>query len=194
MNSKLILVLAICVFPTIAVAQTIKTNAVAYEIFDPMNMFQSSDGPIGTVLSFGTIACPGTQPTGSPLQPCPAGSRTNLRGGTMRSRLVSPDQWLNGWFVVEGNADLNANATGHAWGKFSLELQDGGVWEGSWTGDRTQLETLGWATSIRGVGRGSSGSVMGKHLQFRETIFSFAPVTIAYTGDLTAEIIEPPVE
>jgi hypothetical protein len=176
--------------PVFTAAQAVTTPLAGVEIFDPLNLFHQ--GSVGSILNAGELTCPGTTPTGNPMQPCPAGSRINMRDAALKSRLASQDARLAGWFNITGNSDLDSNATGVAWGTFQLELEAGGAWEGTWIGNRTQMEGLAWVTRISGVGRGTGGSVDGKQLLFSETVISFAPVSVAYVGDITAEVFSPP--
>jgi hypothetical protein len=182
------------VVPVSVAAQAVTTTAAGTEVFDPLNLLQNPNGGVGAILNMGELTCPATLPTGNPLQPCPAGSRINMRGSTLRSRVASEDPLLAGWFTVTGNADLDTNATGVAWGKFRLELDAGGVFEGSWTGKRSQMEGVGWVSRISGVGIGTAGCVEGRHLQFTETIVSFAPVSVMYIGEISAEVLSPPAK
>ena len=124
--------------PMLAAAQAVTTQVTATEVFDPFNVF--GNGAIGAFLDPGSVNCPGTQPTGNPAQPCPAGSRINLRGLSVTSRFVSQSPLLTGWFYSEGNANFDANASGHVWGTFRLELDSGGVWIGSWIVDRSKVD------------------------------------------------------
>ncbi len=174
-------------------AQAVTTAASGTEIFDPLNLAQNPYGGVGAILDMGELTCPGTLPTGNPMQPCPPGSRIKARGTTLKSRVASPNALLAGWFTITGNSNLDGDATGVAWGTFRLELDAGGVFEGSWTGDRTQVENVGWVSRVSGVGLGTGGSVGGWHLRFSETIVSFAPVSVMYVGQIDAEVLAPPV-
>jgi hypothetical protein len=194
MKAKILfqVLLLVLLTPAFVTAQAVTTEITGTEIFDPMGLF--GNGSIGNFLSPGQVSCPGAQPTGDPAQPCPTGSRIKIRGATAFSVLIAEenDPWLTGLFSIAANSDLDANATGHAWGTFRLELDAGGVWEGSWTGKRAQVGNLVWTTHIRGVGHGRGGIVEGKQLRFDEVVTSPAPVSIAYLGNVTAEVISPP--
>lgn len=176
-------------------AQAVTTPLAGTEVFDPLNLAQNPAGGVGAILNMGELTCPGALPTGNPMQPCPPGSRIKARGTTLTSRVASPDALLAGWFTITGNSNLDADATGVAWGTFRLELDaDGGVFEGSWTGKRTQNENAGWVSLVSGVGLGVGGSVEGWHLRFSETIVSFAPVSVMYVGQINAEVLAPPAK
>lgn len=54
-----------------------KTEFTGTETFDPYNVL--GNGSVGTILDPGTVTCPGHDPTGDPAQPCPPGSRRNIR-------------------------------------------------------------------------------------------------------------------
>jgi len=179
----------VCLLPIIAAAQAITTQLTATDVFDPYGLFGSA--PVGAFLSSGTVTCPGTQPTGNPMQPCPPGSRMNFRDVSWKSRVVSPSALLTGWFNLEGNNNLDADATGPVWGTFRIELDAGGVWEGSWTADRSKPENV-WVVRLRGIGLGRGGNVDGMHLRFTEVAPTPTFMPIFYIGSIDAEILVPP--
>ncbi len=176
--------------PVLVAAQSVTTKAAATEVFDPLNVF--GNGAVGTFLNFGEVTCPGTQPTGNPMQPCPPGSRIEIRGTALKSRLVSDDANLTGWLMLQGSANMTPDGTGQFWGKFRLELDAGGTWEGSWTSKRTQVESYAWVGRIQGVGQGTAGCVEGMQLRFKEAIYSFSPLMAAYFGSMDAQMLAPP--
>ena len=55
--------------PTLASAQAVTTQLTATEVFDPWNLF--GNDPVGDFTNPGMLTCPGEQPTGNPMQPCP---------------------------------------------------------------------------------------------------------------------------
>ena len=76
----IILFVLIFIASTAPVGQTSaadKTQVSGTETFDPFNLL--GNGPVGEILSLGTVECPGFEPTGNPMQPCPTGSRTHSR-------------------------------------------------------------------------------------------------------------------
>jgi hypothetical protein len=184
--------------PAFLAAQAVTTVIRGTELFDPSGQFLGL-GEVGQVDNPGVLTCTsGALPNPDPTQPpCPTGSRIIARGTQIESKLIgeSNDAWLTGTLYVTGNSDMDSNATGHAWGTFRIELGVGGVWEGTWTGKRSVSQAGGitvWTTNILGVGRGTSGDVAGKQLQFTEVITSFMPVSMAYTGTIAAKVLEPP--
>ncbi len=183
---------AMCLLlPILATAQAATSQLTATEIFDPMNLL--GNGPVGAPLSPGTVTCPGTQPTGNPMQPCPPGSRINMRGTQVKTRYVSQSPLLTGWVYLEGNSDFDANATGHVWGTFRIELDAGGVWIGTWNIQRSKAENLNvWVGRGSFVGRGTGGNVDGMQLRFDEVLTGFMPIPIAYVGSIDGQILAPP--
>ncbi len=180
----------VVLLPMLAAAQAVTTQLTATEVFDPMNLL--GNGAVGAVLGSASVSCPGRQPTGNPIQPCPAGSRVNLRGLSVKSRFASQSPLLSGWFYSEGNGDFDADFTGHVWGTFRLELDSGGVWVGSWIVDRSKVEGMNvWIGRGRFVGRGTSGSVDGMQLRFSEVLTSFLPWPAAYVGSIDAQVLVP---
>jgi hypothetical protein len=102
-------------------------------------------------------------------------------------------QLLSGWLHSEGNGNFDANATGHVWGTFRLELDSGGVWIGSWVVDRTKVDGVNtWVGRGKFVGRGISGDVHGMHVRFSEILISFMPLPVAYVGSIDARVLVPP--
>jgi len=187
-KSILLTAALVCLLPTIAAAQAVTTQLTATDVFNPYGLFGSA--PVGAFLSSGTVTCPGTQPTGNPMQPCPPGSRMNFRDVSWKSRVMSPSALLTGWLYSEGNNNLDADATGPVWGTFRIELDAGGVWEGSWTADRSKTEDV-WIVSMRGIGRGKGGSVDGMHLRLKEVAPTPTFMPIVYLGSIDAEILVP---
>lgn len=190
-QAVLLVAASMILLPVLAAAQAVTTQLTANEVFDPFGLL--GNGAIGAVLDPGTVTCPGTQPTGNPIQPCPIGSRIRLRGLSAVSKVVSDSPLLAGWLYSEGSANFDANAAGHVWGTFRLELDSGGVWTGSWVVDRTKVEDVNmWVGRGRFVGRGTSGNVDGVQLRFSEVLTSFMPLPIAYVGSIDAKIRVPP--
>ncbi len=189
MKSIFLAATLVWLLPAVVAAQAVTVQLTATEVFDPFDLFGS--GSVGTFINSGTLNCPGARPTGNPMQPCPPGSRMNVRGASWESRVVSSSPLLTGWFYNDGNAGYDANATGQVWGTFRIELDAGGVWEGSWTGNRSRVGDV-WVMRVRGVGRGSGGSVHGMHLQFTEVAPMPNFLAIVWLGSIDAEILAPP--
>lgn len=105
----------------------------------------------------GAVKCPGGyEPTGNPFQPCPAGSRAQVRGRLAQFRDESLDPRLTGDDYVTANANLDTAGLGPIWGTFRLVLDAGGVWEGSWAGKITPT-----GAKIQATAHGSGGTVDG---------------------------------
>ena len=179
----------VLLLPAFTAAQAVTTELTATEFFDPMNLF--GNGSVGTYINPGTLTCPGAQPTGNPMQPCPPGSRMNFRGVSWESRVMSLSPLLTGRFYNEGNNNFDEHGTGQVWGTFRIELDAGGVWEGSWTADRSKVEDV-WIVRVRGVGRGRGGAVDGMQLHFSEVAPMPTFIPIVWLGSMDAEILAPP--
>jgi len=181
----------IWLLPVFAAAQAVTTRMTASEVFDPMNYF--GFGPVGAFTSPGTLTCPGAEPTGNPMQPCPPDRPIHLRGVTGYSRMTSQSPLLSGWFYWEMNANFDSTAAGRVWGTFRIELDAGGVWEGSWTNARGKVEDeQAWVGRARFVGRGTSGSVEGMQLRFTEVGATWTPLPFFWVVPVEAEILAPP--
>jgi hypothetical protein len=164
-----------------------KSTVSATERFDPFGLLGP---PVGEILSPGTVRCPGHEPTGDPLQPCPPGSRTHIRGFKIISRVDSSDPRLSGNMMVEINANWDADFTGPVWGTFSLALDAGGTWDGTFAGRRVK-EGDHWILPLHVSGQGTGGIVDGMHLMVVDRIFIPTPVPIAYIGTIEGRIVDP---
>ncbi|HEY0787188.1 MAG TPA: hypothetical protein VGE86_00995, partial [Thermoanaerobaculia bacterium] len=99
------------------------TYFVATDSFDPFGIFGA---PVGALLVLPTVLCPGSTPTGDPMQPCPPGGRVHLRDMKHYSRFESPDPRFTGWATVGDHvANYDANMGGREVGTVSLVLDDG---------------------------------------------------------------------
>ena len=179
----------VCLWPTFVAAQAVTTQLTAMEVFDPFGLL--GNGIVGTYITPGTITCPGAEPTGNPMQPCPPGSRMNFRGVSWESRIVSSSALLTGSFLNEGSSNFDADAAGQVWGTFRIALDAGGVWEGTTTATRSKVGEA-WVVSVRGVGQGSGGAVDGMHLSFTEVAPMLTAVPLVWLGSMDVEILAPP--
>ena len=175
--------------PAFAAAQAAIIQVTATDYFDPMNFM--GGGVIGEIYP-GDLMCPGGQPTGIMWQPCSAGSRIHFRNLAWKSRLESEDPLLRGDFFSEGNFNLDADYSGRMAGSLRIELDDGGVWEGSWTGEKSKVENAeAWILLIRGVCRGTGGSVDGMQLRFTEVATIDTPLGFFWTGTVDGQVLIP---
>jgi len=165
-----------------------KFDAVSMETFDPFNIL--GGGTIGYFVSLPTVTCPGHEPTGNPEQPCPAGSRTHIRNAVWVSRVDSPDPNVSGWMTVEMNSNGDANYSGPVWGTFSIALDSGGTWEGTWQGLRL-AEGEYWTATLNVQGKGFGGEVDGMKMMATDEIVSYTAVNLAYFGSIHARIVDP---
>ena len=164
-----------------------KTPVAGTETFDPFGMLGA---PVGQILDPGTVRCPGHDPTGDPLQPCPVGSRSRIRGFTYVSRVDSMDASLSGNMTVELNANFDADSTGPVWGTFSLALDAGGTLDGTFQGRRMQ-EDDHFIVPLQVSGQGTGGGVDGVHLMAVDLITAFSPGPFPYTGIIEGRIVDP---
>jgi len=165
-----------------------KFEITASEYFNPYGLL---DIPaVGQFLSMPTVSCPGHVPTGDPMQPCPAGSRTHLRGTVVVSRVESLDDTMAGWMTVELNGNMDANFAGPVWGTFRTELDAGGYWEGTWQGLRVAEDGY-WTAALHVVGTGFGGAVDGMKMMAVDHIFTPVPVPVIYFGSIEGRIVNP---
>jgi hypothetical protein len=151
------------------------------EVFDPYNVF--GNGVIGEYISPGEVICPGNEPTGNPLQPCPEGSRTQVRGVSWMSRYISDDPQFSGWFTIVANSNEDSNYEGHDWGTFRLDFDSpaGSYMIGSWEGMRVK-EGDYWVTPLHATGRIHGGDFDGTNAIITDLIVSYTAIPIAYIG------------
>jgi hypothetical protein len=167
-----------------------KTIFTATDTFDPLNLL--GGGVVGAILSPGTVACPGFEPTGNPAQPCPPGSRINTRGFTILTRFIASDPRITGNATITINANFAADGNGPAWGTISVDIDgDAGTWDGTWQGLRVKEGTNIWVIPVHGSLKGNGGSVDGMVLRTLDTIYSYTLAVIAYEGDIEGRIIDP---
>jgi hypothetical protein len=169
-----------------------KTAFSGTELFNPIPIPVPGLPQIGEFLpSDSTVKCPGYEPTGDPLQPCPEGSRTHLRNFKWRSRFISSTTGMSdGWFTVVANSNLDADFTGPQWGTYSLELDSGGVIEGTYEGVRFK-DGNQWVTPLHVNGRITGGPLDGAKMLGTDTIVSFTPIPIAYIGTVEGLLLMP---
>lgn len=164
-----------------------KTLVTGTERFDPLGLFGS---PIGSILDPGTVLCPGNEPTGDPAQPCPPGSRLHIRNSTIISRVDSSNPALSGNMTVVINANFEADTTGPTWGTFSIALDAGGTWDGTFEGRRVR-EGNHWVAPLHVSGQGTGGAVDGMHLMAVDRLVIPTPLPIAYFGTIEGRIVDP---
>lgn len=194
MKPRVILIVLSLVFLLAASASSVgqtsaadKTFATGTETFDPFGLFGP---PVGTIISPGTVACPGSQPTGNPMQPCPVGSRMHVRHFKVLSRVDSSDPRLSGWMTVDMNANFDEQATGPAWGTYSLAVNEGGTIDGTFEGVRS-FDGSQWVIPLHASGQGVGGVVDGLQLVLVDRILGYTPVPIAYFGTIEGRILDP---
>lgn len=165
------------------------TYFVATDSFDPFGVFGA---PIGALLVPPTVLCPGSTPTGDPMQPCPPGSRVHLKNMQHYSRFDSPDPRFTGWATIGDHvANYDATMGGQESGTLTLVLDEGGgTWEGTWTGARAR-EGDHWSHTLLITARGTSGSVYGLHAVWMHRFTTYTPVPIAYFAVAEGRLLEP---
>ncbi len=145
----------------------------------------------GQILNPGQVMCPGNTPTGNPMLPCPQGSRIVSRGTLLLIRTESDNPALTGWLTLEHNANFAPDYSGPVWGKFSIQLDAGGSWEGTWNGIRTKTGDSLWVVHLRIVGHGLGGNVDGMQVKGTGQITAITPMPIVLKGVGTARLLNP---
>ena len=184
----ILLCVGVLITPTGFAAE--KDDVTASEVFNPFGILPGVP-VLGQFVYPGTAKCPGYEPTGNPEQPCPAGSRTHLRDTVIISQINSMDARVTGLMTIELNANWDADFEGPLWGTFSLAVDSGGTWVGTWQGLRERVAEDQWAGALHVIGKGYGGIVDGMKLMAEDQIVSFTPAPIAYLGDIEGRIVDP---
>ena len=183
-----VLLLGAMMAPTSFAAE--KSDVTASEIFNPLDILPGV--PVaGEFVYPGTAKCPGYEPTGNPEQPCPAGSRTHLRDTVIISQVISMDARMTGLMTIELNANWDADFAGPLWGTFSLAVDSGGTWIGTWQGLRERVAEDQWEGTLHVIGKGYGGIVDGMKVMAEDQIVSFTAAPIAYIGIIEGRIVDP---
>lgn len=165
-----------------------KITFEANEYFDPLNLLSS--GSVGSFESFGTIQCPGYEKS-DPSELCPEGTRTHARGIVWVSRIESVTAGIpGGWMTVTNNANFDPEFNGPQWGTFSLAYDGGGTLEGTWQGVRRR-DGDAWVTVLHATAHLYGGPYDGATVIIKDTITSYLPIPLAYTGEIEGTIINP---
>ena len=109
----------------------------------------------------------------------------HIRGAAVQTRVTS--SLFSGNMIVTLNANWNSNFCGPVWGTFVLTLDNGGVWEGTWSGKRA-LAAGGWSATLRAEGFGTGPGIDGMHMSETETAVSNTPIPFPYTGSISGYI------
>jgi len=168
-----------------------KFEVTASETFDPLGLVLGEGNEVGEFLALPTVKCPGHEPTGDPMQPCSVGSRTHFRNTVIISRVDSTDTRMTGWMTVELNGNFDADFAGPLWGTFSIAVDSGGTWEGTWQGLRVAEAINYWTGTLHVIGQGFGGTVDGMKLMAEDQLVSFTPMPIAYFGSIQGRVVDP---
>jgi len=138
-----------------------------------------------------TFKCPQGQPTGGfPFSPPCTEGAVHARGLVFQYLEAATDDRMSGTSTVSVNANWDGwtalgPGSGPMWGTIQLSVSGGGVWEGTWTGNRTVKANGGYST-IRVVMFGTQGSVNGLKAEWVIVYTPASPV-----GNFSGEIINP---
>ncbi len=177
------------------VAVTVAKLETTYtDLFNPLGITNPLvPNQVGQLLNAGTIMCPGHALTGDPAQPCPEDSRMTARGLWALSRVDSEDAAMSGWMTVELDANLASDYAGPAWGKLSIQLDAGGMWEGTWQGIRERVpgEPPMWIVDLRIELHGTGGEVDGMQAKCTEQITALTAMPVLYKGLGSCRLLTP---
>ena len=171
-----------------------KNNFSGTDTFYPDQLFPPG---AGTIISFPTITCPGTEPLDPPpvdptLSPCPEGSRTNTRGYIIETRFETDSDLVTGYATISVNANFDADSNGPLWGTISIKPNAvEGTWDGTWAGMREKEGEDIWVITVHASLQGHGGSVDGMLYRAVDTIFAYTPTVLFYDGILEGWILDP---
>jgi hypothetical protein len=115
-----------------------------------------------------------------------------VRGVVATSRITASDPRATGNAVITINEQLLlADGSGPAWGKFEVEADVGGVWTGSWTGQREPFGPGVWVATVNLVGRGRGGAIDGLEFKAEELIYTTADLSAGFIGYASGTILQP---
>lgn len=162
------------------------TVFVPFQAFDDWDI---ADPNLIPLLLQDHVFCTGGETPISPEQPCPPGVNTKMRHVMAPGSMFSADPRMIGSGIWSASANFDPDYSGSVWGTWSLEVDgDGGVWEGTWSGQRhfsmDAMECMGftpcWIGELKIVGHGSGGIVEGLHVKALERITTFTPLPVPY--------------
>lgn len=141
----------------------------------------------------------------NPLMPiCPEDASLEIRNVAGMSRMYSDDPRMSGLLTYVSNASFDGYFAGPVWGSWLLEVEAcAGVWEGTWTGDRTfspgQLNPVDaffppgfggvWITSIDLHGSAEGACVDQLRMKGIEIITTLTPMPVPY--EMLGPLCEP---
>jgi hypothetical protein len=115
-----------------------------------------------------------------------------VRGVVATSRITASDPRATGNAVITFNEQLLlADGSGPGWGKLEVEADVGGVWEGSFTGQREPLSPGVWVTTVKLVGRGRGGAIDGLEFKAEELLYTGADLSAGFIGYAAGTILQP---
>ncbi len=192
-KSALVVVVVACAGLLVGLTAA-KIETTYTDLFNPLGLPNALvPNQVGQFLDPGRIMCPGQTPTGDPAQPCPEGSRMVARNVRALNRIESDDPAMAGWMTLELNANADSNFAGPAWGKLSIQLDAGGVWEGTWNGirERAAGEPPLWTVDIHLILHGLGGEIDGMQAKCTEMITAVTPMPLLYKGVGSCRLLHP---
>ncbi len=194
MTRKISLVAVVLIGAGVLVGPTAAKIQTTYiDLFNPLGLPNPLvPNQVGQVLDPGKIICPGHALTGNPAQPCPEDTRLVARGVRALNRIDSEDPAMAGWMTVDLNANLGPDYAGPVWGKLSIQLDVGGVWEGTWEGIRERVADQSiWTADIRLTLHGQGGNIDGMQAKCTEQITALTAMPVLYKGLGNCRLLQP---
>lgn len=115
-----------------------------------------------------------------------------VRGVVATSRITASDPRATGNAVITINQQLLlADGSGPVWGKLEVEADVGGVWTGSWTGQREPAGPGVWVGTLKLVGRGRGGAIDGLEFKAEELLYTTADLSGGFIGHAAGTILQP---
>lgn len=120
------------------------------------------------------------------------GKHLVVRGLVVTSRLDGDDPRVHGNAVITYNEQLLlADGSGPTWGEFEVEADGGGVWTGTYAGQREPAGPGVWVATLQLVGRGRGGPIDGLLFRSQELVYTAADPAAGFIGYGTGTILQP---
>lgn len=115
-----------------------------------------------------------------------------MRGVVVTSRIAGSDPRLSGNALqtVSGQL-LLADGSGPVWGKLEVDADVGGIWVGTFQGQREPTGPGQWVATLKLVGRGYGGAIEGLHFSAQELVYQIDQFLGPHFGQTTGTILQP---
>jgi hypothetical protein len=122
-----------------------------------------------------------------------AGRKWIIKEVVIEARADSEEELVTGVLIIVANETLDFyTGEGPVYGKFTLTPDidvDGGIWEGTWHGQRVRTDESEWKAYVKLVAHGKGGTIHGMKLFADETVTTWALRQTGYIGMVEGYIL-----